>query len=92
MGAQMATSSGVVQNQGGVMSVQMNPTGVNSIGSGSVLPPSAGSMQIRKPTAEDVMAAKRWVDEQKKVAFSRGESCALQYFTCLTLFPFTPRL
>jgi len=74
------------------MSVQMNPTGVNSIGSGSVLPPSAGSMQIRKPTAEDVMAAKRWVDEQKKVAFSRGESCALQYFTCLTLFPFTPRL
>ena len=93
MGAQMATSSGVAQNQAGVMSVPMNPAGVNSIGSGSVLPPSAGSMQIRKTTQEDLMAAKRWVDEQKRVAFNRGESSSLQYyFKCLTLFPFTPRL
>ena len=92
MGAQMATSSGVAQNQGEIMSVPMNPAGVNSIGSGSFLPPSAGPIQIRKLTAEDVVAAKRWVDKQKKVAFSRGESCSLQYFTCLTLFPFTPRL
>jgi hypothetical protein len=92
MGPQMATSSGGVQNQGGVMSVPMNPVGVNNIASGSTLPQSAGSMQIRKPTPEEVMAAKRWVDEQKKEAFSRGQSTSLQYFTCLTPLPLTPRL
>ena len=92
MGPQMATSSGGSQNQGGVMSVPMNSVGVNSIASGSTLPQSAGSMQIRKPTPEEAMAAKRWVDEQKRMIFSRGQSDALQYFTCLTPLPFTPRL
>jgi len=92
MGAQMATSSGGAQNQGGVMSVPMNPAGVNGIASGSVLPQPAGSMQMRTPTQDDVMNAKRWVDEQKKVAFSRGQSGSLQFFTRLTQFPSTPRL
>ena len=68
----MATSSGGAQNQGGVMSAPMNPAGVNGIASGSVLPQSAGSMQIRTLSQEEVMNAKRWVDEQKKVALSRG--------------------
>jgi len=92
MGAQMATSSSGAQNQGGVMSVPMNPAGVNGIASGSVLPQPAGSMQMRTPTQDDVMNAKRWVDEQKKVAFSRGQSGSLQFFTRLTQFPSTPRL
>jgi hypothetical protein len=70
----------------------MNPAGVNSIASGSVLPQSVGSMLIRKPTPEEVMVAKRWVDEQKRVAFSRGQSGCLQYFSYLTWFLFTPRL
>ena len=88
----MAASSRAAQNQGGFMSVPMNPAGVNSIASGSVLPQSAGSMQIRTLTQEEVMNAKRWVDEQKKVALSRGQSGSLLYFTCLTQFPSTPRL
>ena len=89
MGAHMATSSGGVQNQGGVMSVPINPAGMNSIACGSVLPQP---VQIRRPAPEEVMAAKQWVDEQKRVAFSRGRSGSLQYSTCLTPLPFTPRL
>ena len=92
MGVQMATSSAGAQNQGGVMSVPMNPAGMDSIASGSALPQSVGSMQIRKPTPEEAMAAKRWVDEQKRMIFSRGQSDSLQYFMCLTRFLLTPRL
>jgi hypothetical protein len=72
MGVQITTPGGGAQNQGGVMSVPMNAAVVNSVTSGSVLPQSAGPMQIRRPTQEEVTAAKRWVDEQKKMAFSRG--------------------
>jgi len=67
----MFASSGGAQNQGGIMSAPMNPAGVNSIASGSVLPRSVGSMLTRTMTQEEVMNAKRWVDEQKKVALSR---------------------
>jgi len=72
MGAQIITSSGGAQNQGRAMTVPINPASVNSVPSSSVLPQSAGPMQIWRPTVEEVMTAKRWVDEQKKVAFSRG--------------------
>jgi hypothetical protein len=72
MGAQINTSGGGAQNQGRAMIVPMNPASVNSVSSSSVIPQSAGPMQIWKPTVEEVMTAKRWVDEQKKVAFSRG--------------------
>jgi len=92
MGAQMATSSGRVQNQGGVMSAPINPAGVNGIASGSVPPQLAGSMQIRTLTQEELMKAKRWVDEQKKLALSRGQSGSLLYFTYLAHFPSTFRL
>jgi hypothetical protein len=33
---------------------------------------STGAMQIRRPTYEDIIAAKRWVDEKKRIAFSCG--------------------
>jgi len=92
MGAQMATSSGGAQNQGGVMSTPINPAGVNGIASGSVPPQSAGSMQIRTLTQEELMKAKRWVDEQKKLALSRGQSGSLLYFAYLAHFPSTFRL
>jgi hypothetical protein len=72
MGVQITAPSGGAQNQGGVMSIPMNVAVVNSMTSGSVLPQSASSMQIRRPSQEEVMAAKQWVDEQKKMAFSRG--------------------
>ena len=72
MGVQITAPGGGAQNQGGVMSVPMNAAVVNSVTSGSVLLQSASSMQIRRPSQEEVMAAKRCVDEQKKMAFSRG--------------------
>ena len=63
MSAQMAGSnpSGGVQNQGGNVSVSMNGT------SGSIQ-----SMQIRRLTQEDAIAAKRLVIEKKRIAFSCG--------------------
>jgi hypothetical protein len=72
MGAPITPSSGGAQNQGGSHSVPINQAGVNNVASGSVLPQMVGNMPIRKPSQEEVMGAKRWVDEQKKLAFSRG--------------------
>jgi hypothetical protein len=61
--AQMAgyNSSGGVQNQGGNMSISMNGT------SGSI-----HSMQIRRLTREDAIAAKRLVNEKKRMTFNCG--------------------
>ena len=86
-GAQINTSSGKVQNQGGVMSEPMNPDVVNSVTSSPIIYHSSGPMQIRKPTLEEVMVAKRWVDEQKKIAFSRGLSSRLRPSAFLIGFP-----
>ncbi|KAI0293836.1 hypothetical protein BC826DRAFT_1014493 [Russula brevipes] len=65
MGTQMTgpSSSGGLQSQGGAM--------VNSSTPGSVLTQPMGTMQMRRPTQEEVAIAKRWVDEQKRLAFSR---------------------
>ena len=54
------------------MSVPINTAVVNSVTSGSVLLQLASSMQIWRLSQEEVMAVKRCVDEQKKMAFSRG--------------------
>jgi hypothetical protein len=43
---------------------------MNGAASSSIL--SAGTVPIRRPTTEEVTSAKRWVDEQKRAAFSRG--------------------
>jgi hypothetical protein len=86
-GAQIGTSSGEAQNYGGVMSEPMNPHGVNSVTSGPFIHHSVGPMQMRKPTPEELIVAKRWVDEQKEIAFSRGLSSRLQHSTFLTGFP-----
>jgi hypothetical protein len=72
MGAQItvSNSSGGVQNQGGSMSVSMSAAGMNNFTPGSIQP-------TRRPTQEDLINAKRWVDEKKKVAFS-GEFSLLR--------------
>ncbi|KAI0292189.1 hypothetical protein BC826DRAFT_955249 [Russula brevipes] len=72
------SSSGGLQIQGGAMSVPMNPGAVNSSTPGSVLTQPMGTMQIRRPTQEEVAIAKRWVDEQKRLAFSRGWCCPVR--------------
>jgi hypothetical protein len=72
MGAQITGSdlSGGVQNQGGGISVSMDPAATNDVTSGSIRTQPAGD--IRRPTQEDVIAAKQYVDEKKKIAFSGG--------------------
>ena len=60
-----SNSSGGVQNQGGSMSVSMNPTSMNGVSSGS-------QSTIRRPSNEELINAKRWVDEKKRMAFSSG--------------------
>ena len=68
MGAQItvSNSSGGVQNQGGSMSVSMNAAAMNNFTPGSI-------QSLRRPTQEELINAKRYVDEKKKVAFSSGE-------------------
>ena len=59
-----ASPNGGGQGQGAMMS---GPSGTNAF-----LTQTAGSMQIRRPTREDVALAQRWVEEQKRTAFGRG--------------------
>ena len=73
MGAQItiSNSSGGVQNQGGSMSVSMNAAAMNNFTPGSI-------QSLRRPTQEELINAKRYVDEKKKVAFSSGEFSLLR--------------
>ena len=55
----------------GPMSAPLTHVGMNSAPS-SILTQSAGAVPIRRPTAEEVTSAKRWVEEQKRLAFNRS--------------------
>jgi hypothetical protein len=57
----------------------LNPAAVNSATPGSVLTQPMGAMQMRRPTQEEYAIAKRWVDEQKRLAFSRGQCCPFRF-------------
>jgi hypothetical protein len=74
MGAQIpgSNSSSGVQNQGGIVPVSMNPAAVNSVTSGSIVTQAASNMQVRRLNQEDLVAAKRWIEEKKRMAFSSG--------------------
>ena len=80
IGAQIAgpSSSGGAQGPG-AMSVPMHPVAVNGV----------GAVQVRRPTTEELMAAKRWVEDQKRKAFSRGKS-RLLVLLLSNLIPFLP--
>jgi hypothetical protein len=58
-----SNSSGGVQR--GSISVSINPATMNGVTSGS-------RSTVRRPTPEELINAKRWVDEKKRVAFSCG--------------------
>ncbi len=77
MGAQIPGSnpSNVVQNQGGTIPVSMNPAAMNAVTPGSILTQLAPTTQIRRLNQEDLVAAKRWIEEKKRMAFSGGQSC-----------------
>ncbi|KAI0249895.1 hypothetical protein BJV78DRAFT_1224130 [Lactifluus subvellereus] len=74
MGTQIAgaSSNGGAQGQ----SASLNPTGMNSATSNALLTQSAGSMPIRRPTPEELMIARRWVEEQKRIASAHLEGVA----------------
>ena len=74
MAAQIPGSnpSGGVQNQGGTVPVSMNPAAVNGVTSGSIISQPVASMQVRRLNQEDLIAAKRWIEERKRIAFSSG--------------------
>jgi hypothetical protein len=74
MGAQIpgSNSSSGVQNQGGTVPVSMNPAAMNSVTSSSILTQPASTMQVRRLNQEDLVVAKRWIDERKRMAFSSG--------------------
>jgi hypothetical protein len=60
-----------------------------SLAFGSVLTQSAGAVSIRRPTAEEVTSAKRWVEEAKRTAFNRSSYNRLSNFPLLIyLIPF----
>jgi hypothetical protein len=73
MGTQItsAGSSGGAQNLSGSMSTPLTQGGMDGAPS-STLTQSAGAVPIRRPTAEEVTSARRWVDEQKRLAFNRS--------------------
>jgi hypothetical protein len=77
MGTQITStgSSGGAQSLSGSMSAPMSAAltqvGMNGAPS-SILTQSAGAVPIRQPTADEVNSAKRWVDEQKRLAFNRS--------------------
>jgi hypothetical protein len=56
----------------------MKPAAMNGVTSASILTQSASAMQIRRPTQEEVIAAKRYVDERKRITFSGGRFSVLR--------------
>lgn len=72
MGTQItsAGSNGGAPSQSGSMSAPQG--GMNSVAPSSILTQSAGTVPIRRPTAEEVTSAKRWVEEQRRTAFNRS--------------------
>ena len=71
MGTQIpgSNSSSGVQNQGGPVPVSMSPAAMNGVTSGSILTQPASAIQVRR---EDLVTAKRWIEERKRIAFSSG--------------------
>jgi hypothetical protein len=74
MGTQItgASSNGGPQGQGGEMSASLNPSGMVSRASNEPLTQFVGSVPIRRSTQAEIVYAQRWVEEQKRIAFSRG--------------------
>ena len=78
MGTQITgfSSSAGAQNQ--TYDTPVSLASMYSVRSGSSIIQSAGAMQVRRLTQEDLIAAKRWVNEKKRMAFNCGQSYLLQ--------------
>jgi hypothetical protein len=67
-----AGSNGMPQGQGAGMSASLNQSGMNTLTSNALLTQSAGPVPLRRPTREEIVYAQRWIEDQKRAAFSRG--------------------
>jgi hypothetical protein len=65
-----STTSSGAQKQ--AVPVSMNPAAMDGVRSSSIFTQSSSVSQIRHPTQEDLIAAKRWIEEKKRIAFSSG--------------------
>ena len=52
--------------------VSTDPATMNGVQSGSIFTQSPSASQIRRLTQADLEAAKRWIKEKKRMAFSSG--------------------
>jgi hypothetical protein len=71
-GVQITGSISSAGAQNHAMPVSTNPADMNGVRSGSIFTQSPSVSQIRRPTQEDLIAAKRWIEEKKRMAFSSG--------------------
>ena len=65
MSVQITGSNSSGGAQRGSTFVSINPATMNGVTSGS-------QSTVRRPTPEELLNAKRWVDEKKRMVFSRG--------------------
>ncbi|KAH9057865.1 hypothetical protein EDB87DRAFT_1628606 [Lactarius vividus] len=74
MGTQItgAGPNGGAQGQSGSMSAPLTQGGMNVTASSSILTQPAGTIPMRRPTPEELASAKRWVDEQRRIAFNHS--------------------
>ncbi|KAI9440122.1 hypothetical protein H4582DRAFT_1578776 [Lactarius indigo] len=54
------------------MSAPLTQGGMNVTAPSSILTQSAGAIPMRRPTTEELTSAKRWVDEQRRIAFNNS--------------------
>jgi hypothetical protein len=76
-----ATQGNISGSLSAPMSAPLTQGGMN-VAPSSILTQSAGAVPTRRPTAEEVTFAKRWVEEQKRLAFNRSSF----YFSHLISF------
>jgi hypothetical protein len=71
-GVQITGSISTAGAQNHAMPVSTNQAAMNGVRSSSIFTQSPGVSQIRRPTEEDLVAAKRWIENKKRMAFSSG--------------------
>jgi hypothetical protein len=80
-------SNGGSQSRSGSMSAPTSASltqgGVNSVASSSILTQFVRALPRRRPTTEEVVSAKKWVEDRKRIAFNRTYSITFTLLICL---------
>jgi len=69
-GVQLTGSISSAGAQNHAKPVSTNPAAVIGVRPSSIFTQSPSVSQIRRPTQEDLIVAKRWIEEKKRMAFS----------------------